>query len=104
MAAPKSIYAPRAEGQLLALQRTYAVAGYRANTVGLVEAHGTGTTAGDLAEITALKAKYSANAAIVTRPWGDALGSIGSPQIGHTKAGRWRSRFALYKAADGAAP
>src|SRR5690606_13624048 len=38
----KSIYAPRAEGQMRALRRAYAAAGYGPETVELVEAHGTG--------------------------------------------------------------
>ncbi len=46
----KSIYAPRPEGQSLALRRAYADAGFSPKTVGLVEAHGTGTMAGDPAE------------------------------------------------------
>ncbi|MEI8257341.1 MAG: beta-ketoacyl synthase N-terminal-like domain-containing protein, partial [Deltaproteobacteria bacterium] len=39
----KSIYAPSAQGQTLALKRAYQHAGYGPETVGLVEAHGTGT-------------------------------------------------------------
>jgi polyketide-type polyunsaturated fatty acid synthase PfaA len=79
----KSIYAPRWEGQRIALDRAYRSAGYAADTVELVEAHGTGTMAGDLAELTALRTVFEATGR------GDAawcaLGSIKS-QIGHTKA------------------
>lgn len=79
----KSIYAPRSDGQALALKRCYARADYRPETVGLVEAHGTGTRAGDLAEMEGLRAVFGGAR-------GDgrhtiALGSVKS-QIGHTKA------------------
>ena len=78
----KSVYAPRAEGQVRALRRAYAAAGYEPRTVGLVEAHGTGTRAGDAAEFHALREAFVPGGAEV-RPW-CALGSIKS-QIGHTK-------------------
>jgi polyketide-type polyunsaturated fatty acid synthase PfaA len=78
----KSIYAPRAAGQVKALERAYQDAGFDPASVGLIEAHGTGTVAGDLTEFEALKQFFgehrSAKQSI-------ALGSIKS-QIGHTKA------------------
>lgn len=77
----KSIYAPRAEGQALALRRAYAQAGYGPHTVELVEAHGTGTKAGDAAEFAALSDVFHSDR---KRQW-CALGSVKS-QIGHTKA------------------
>ena len=46
-----SLTAPRPEGQMRALRRAYAQAGFSPATVGLVEAHGTGTVAGDGAEV-----------------------------------------------------
>jgi len=79
----KSVYAPRPEGQMLALRRAYAEAGYGPDTVELLEAHGTGTVAGDAAEFEALRRVF-AEAAPDRRPW-CALGSVKS-QIGHTKA------------------
>lgn len=79
----KSIYAPLAAGQERALRQAYAAAGYGPDTVGLVEAHGTGTSAGDAAEVTALRAVFEASGR-TDRPW-CALGSIKS-QIGHAKA------------------
>ena len=78
----KSVYAPRPEGQAVALQRCYERAGYSPASVRLVEAHGTGTAAGDLCEATALKDVFAA-ADGVRRQW-CALGSVKS-QIGHTK-------------------
>ena len=93
----KSIYAPRAEGQMLALQRAYKDAGVEPATIELLEAHGTGTEAGDLAEISALKHFYEANDQRVNKI---ALGSIKS-QMGHTKnaagsAGLVKTALALY--------
>ena len=78
----KSIYAPRPEGQTLALERAYEAAGYGPETVELMEAHGTGTIAGDAAEMQSLLSVFGA-AERAERPW-CALGSIKS-QIGHTK-------------------
>ncbi len=78
----KSIYAPRPEGQMLALRRAYENAGFSPATVGLVEAHGTGTVAGDLCEVTALSAVLAEAGAA---PGSTAIGSVKS-QIGHTKA------------------
>ncbi|PDV98611.1 hypothetical protein A9Q02_14585 [Candidatus Chloroploca asiatica] len=78
----RSIYAPRAEGQVRALRRAYELAEVDPATVGLIEAHGTGTVAGDLCEVTALREVFgSANAGQEQI----ALGSVKS-QIGHTKA------------------
>ena len=79
----KSVYAPRAEGQMLALRRAYEDAGYGPETVELVEAHGTGTVAGDAAEFAALNEVFAT--ADPTRKQWVALGSVKS-QIGHTKA------------------
>lgn len=79
----KSVYAPRSEGQALALRRAYADAGYSPTTVELMEAHGTGTIAGDAAEFGALAEVFGA-ASPEGRQW-CALGSVKS-QIGHTKA------------------
>lgn len=78
-----SVYAPRPEGQAMALRRAYADAGHDPRSVELVEAHGTGTRAGDLAEFTALTQVFR-EADAEAGAW-CAIGSIKS-QIGHTKA------------------
>ena len=78
----KSIYAPRKEGQVKALERAYDDAGFSPATVGLMEAHGTGTMAGDPIEFSSLQdffGKYDSQKQHI------ALGSVKS-QIGHTKA------------------
>src|SRR5262249_4910554 len=77
-----AIYAPRAEGQQLALRRAYTAAGLTPDTVELIEAHGTGTNVGDAAELQALTEVFRDSA---TRDSWTALGSVKS-QIGHTKA------------------
>ncbi len=78
----KSIYAPRTEGQTLALQRAYENAQVPAASVGLIEAHGTGTVAGDLCEVSTLRKVFGGAS---RRKEHIALGSVKS-QIGHTKA------------------
>jgi polyketide-type polyunsaturated fatty acid synthase PfaA len=78
----KSIYAPRKEGQVKALERAYNDAGFSPATVGLMEAHGTGTMAGDPTEFGSLRdffTQYDHKKQHI------ALGSVKS-QIGHTKA------------------
>jgi acyl transferase domain-containing protein/NADP-dependent 3-hydroxy acid dehydrogenase YdfG len=78
----KSIYAPRREGQVVALHRAYHEAGFGPETVGLIECHGTGTKVGDMTEMSALLEVYSG--ATDDRQFA-AVGSVKS-QIGHTKA------------------
>lgn len=79
----KSIYAPRAEGQELAIRRAYEHAGYGVDEVGLIEAHGTATKAGDVAEFNGLRGAFG-DSIRTDRQW-CALGSVKS-QIGHTKS------------------
>ncbi|MBK1986816.1 acyltransferase domain-containing protein [Sphaerospermopsis aphanizomenoides BCCUSP55] len=78
----KSIYAPRKEGQVKALERAYNDAGFSPATVGLMEAHGTGTMAGDPTEFGSLRDFFSQ---YDNKKQHIALGSVKS-QIGHTKA------------------
>jgi len=77
----KSIYAPRAEGQRVALDRAYADAEVSPATVELFEAHATGTSVGDRTELSAL-GDLLRDAS--DEPHFAALGSVKS-QIGHTK-------------------
>ncbi|MGW3119882.1 SDR family NAD(P)-dependent oxidoreductase [Streptomyces sp. NPDC001107] len=78
----KSIYAPRAEGQQLALRRAYDDAGVPVDSIELFEAHGTGTAVGDHTELSALSSVVAAG----NDDHGyAAIGSVKS-QIGHTKA------------------
>ena len=77
----KGITAPSQRGQLQAISRAYAQAGYEPATVKLVEAHGTSTRVGDATELGSLNQIFSNLGS------GDkvAVGSIKS-QIGHLKA------------------
>jgi acyl transferase domain-containing protein/NAD(P)H-dependent flavin oxidoreductase YrpB (nitropropane dioxygenase family) len=74
--------APRAEGQVLALERAYGKVGFSPATVGLFEAHGTGTVVGDRTEALALSSYLEEAGA---PPASAAIGSVKS-MIGHTKA------------------
>jgi acyl transferase domain-containing protein/NADP-dependent 3-hydroxy acid dehydrogenase YdfG len=78
-----AIYAPMPQGQVRALRRAYAAAGYGPDTVELVEAHGTATRAGDAAEVESLRQVFGENRK-QDGSW-CALGTVKS-QIGHTKA------------------
>ena len=78
----KSLTAPRPEGQVRALRRAYAEAGFAPSTVGLIEAHGTGTVAGDRAEVRSLGTVFTESGAATQTC---AIGSVKS-MIGHTKA------------------
>uniref|UniRef100_UPI0003625516 type I polyketide synthase n=1 Tax=Actinokineospora enzanensis TaxID=155975 RepID=UPI0003625516 len=77
----KSIYAPRAEGQVVALRRAYADADCSPASIGLFEAHATGTRVGDKTELTALNELLSST---TEEKRFAAIGSVKS-QIGHTK-------------------
>ncbi|WP_157101549.1 type I polyketide synthase, partial [Nocardia shimofusensis] len=94
----KSIYAPRAGGQRVALDRAYADAEISPADIGLIEAHATGTPVGDKTELTALKELLSD---ATPEPRFAALGSVKS-QIGHTKgaagtASLMKLAFALHQ-------
>ncbi|WP_322982904.1 SDR family NAD(P)-dependent oxidoreductase [Streptomyces sp. S584] len=78
----KSIYAPRAQGQQLALRRAYEDADVPAGSIELFEAHGTGTAVGDHTELSALG--FFVAEGQDARGYA-AIGSVKS-QIGHTKA------------------
>ncbi|MFE1441934.1 beta-ketoacyl synthase N-terminal-like domain-containing protein, partial [Streptomyces sp. NPDC058739] len=78
----KSIYAPRKEGQMVALRRAYEDADCSPESVELFEAHGTGTAVGDATELSALSAVVSESTEDIRYA---AVGSVKS-QIGHTKA------------------
>jgi polyketide-type polyunsaturated fatty acid synthase PfaA len=78
----QSIYAPRVEGQVKALQMAYRNSGVKPSTVDLVEAHGTGTRVGDKVEFNALCQVFDQQSRKGNKI---ALGSVKS-MIGHTKA------------------
>ncbi|HKE55944.1 MAG TPA: SDR family NAD(P)-dependent oxidoreductase [Pyrinomonadaceae bacterium] len=76
---------PEVEGQLIALRRAYARAGYGADTVAYFEGHGTGTAVGDATELQALMRARHEAVANGTRMLPAAISSV-KAVIGHTKA------------------
>lgn len=78
----KGLTAPLPAGQLRAMRRAYAMAGFGPSTVGLFEAHGTGTVAGDTAELESTTRLIQEEGA---HPRQAVIGSV-KTNIGHTKA------------------
>ena len=78
----KSIYAPRASGQVIAMRRAYEEAGISPASVDLIEAHGTGTARGDATELESVATLLTDSNVMHQQV---AIGSIKS-QVGHTKA------------------
>ena len=74
---------PEVEGQLIALRRAYARAGYGADTVAYFEGHGTGTAVGDATELQALSRARREGSGMKISP--AAISSV-KAIIGHTKA------------------
>lgn len=90
-------FAPRVEGEELAMRRAYEAAGFSPETVELIEAHGTGTPVGDLAEMEALSRVFGPRKGLLPTC---AVGTIKS-MIGHTMpaagiAGLIKVALALY--------
>jgi acyl transferase domain-containing protein len=75
----KAVLAPRLEGEVLAVERAYEMAGVAPQSVELIECHGTATTVGDGTEIETLRRVFGA--ADLGRP-SCAIGSVKS-MIGH---------------------
>ena len=78
----KGLTAPLPAGQLRAIRRAYAQAGFGPRDVGLFEAHGTGTVAGDSAELESTMRLIDEDRG---SPRQSAIGSV-KTMIGHTKA------------------
>jgi enediyne polyketide synthase len=77
---------PEVEGQVIALRRAYARAGYGADTVAYFEGHGTGTAVGDATELQALaRARREAVVDVAARQSKAVVSSV-KAIIGHTKA------------------
>jgi enediyne polyketide synthase len=75
--------APSVEGQVLAMERAYARAGYTLADVSLLEGHGTGTPVGDEVELSAISECMRRQGVPAAHACG--IGSVKS-NIGHTKA------------------
>lgn len=74
----KGLFAPRMEGQVVALRRAYDSCGIDPDSIGLIEAHATGIPLGDRTEIQSLAKVFGARRGLP----GIALGSVKS-QISH---------------------
>ena len=79
---------PEVEGQLIALRRAYARAGYGADTVAYFEGHGTGTAVGDATELQALARARREAMDVAARETKASPAVVSSVKaiIGHTKA------------------
>ncbi len=74
----KALWAPRKEGQILAMERAYAQCGLVPSSIGLVEAHATSTPIGDATEIQALHHVFAPHLERGRRlPVGSVKGNIG---------------------------
>ncbi|MBU6452351.1 MAG: polyketide synthase dehydratase domain-containing protein [Cyanobacteria bacterium REEB67] len=78
-----SVLAPSLEGEALAMEKAYSMAGISPASVELLEAHGTGTPVGDVVELQAVE-KVFAPGRTQAEPW-CAVGSIKS-MIGHCQS------------------
>ncbi len=85
----KSIYAPRLEGQILAIRRALQNSACEPSEIDLIEAHGTGTAAGDPTEFSALRSVFGQRGESFPRI---AVGTVKS-QIGHTKVAAGAASF-----------
>jgi acyl transferase domain-containing protein/NADP-dependent 3-hydroxy acid dehydrogenase YdfG len=93
----RGLTAPLPAGQLRAMRRAYAQAGFGPETIGLFEAHGTGTVAGDTAELESTTRLIQEAGG---HPRQAAIGSV-KTLVGHTKAtagaaGLMKAALALY--------
>ena len=90
-----SMLAPSADGEALAIERAYEMAGVSPRSIELLEAHGTGTPSGDVVEMQAIQKVFGT----ADTSW-IALGSVKS-MIGHCQAasgiaGLIKTALALY--------
>jgi enediyne polyketide synthase len=87
---------PEAAGQLLALRRAYARAGFGAETVALFEGHGTGTEVGDATELRALAEARGGGEAIPPAVVGSVKAIIGHAKAAAGIAGMIKAAMALH--------
>jgi acyl transferase domain-containing protein/4'-phosphopantetheinyl transferase EntD len=80
-----SVLSPSADGEALAMEKAYRMAGVSPKSIGLLEAHGTGTPTGDVVELQAVEKVFgSLDPAHGDKPW-CAVGSVKS-MIGHCQS------------------
>ena len=91
----KALWAPRKEGQILAMARAYAASGVDPATLGLIEAHATSTPVGDRTEIESLQAVFGGSHAGRGLPIGSVKGNIGHCREAAGAAGLIKAIWAL---------
>lgn len=94
----KSLLAPNSRGQVLAMRRAYAQAGYAATSVQYVECHGTGTPLGDLTEFQGLSEVFGARTSGPRVRLGSVKELTGHLQAAAGAAGLMKATLALYHA------
>jgi acyl transferase domain-containing protein len=91
----KSLIAPDLEGQLLAMRRAFAEAGFGPADVDYLEAHGTGTKVGDRVEIAAAARMYGGERRARPLRVGSAKSSFGHTFAAAGSAGLLRTLLAM---------
>ena len=91
----KSLLAPNTRGQVLAMRRAYAQAGYGPADVQYVECHATGTALGDLTEIESLKEVFGRGQAAGSVRLGGVKELTGHLQAAAGAAGLMKATLAL---------
>ncbi|MBX3150056.1 polyketide synthase dehydratase domain-containing protein [Candidatus Obscuribacterales bacterium] len=80
-----SVLSPSLDGEALAMEKAYKMAGISPKSIGLLEAHGTGTPTGDVVELQAVEKVFGqASESRDGKPW-CAIGSVKS-MIGHCQS------------------
>ena len=92
----KSLMAPNSRGQVLAIRRAYAQAGYAPESVQYVECHATGTPLGDVTEFESLKEVFGDRAAVGSIRLGGVKELTGHLQAAAGAAGLMKATLALH--------
>ncbi len=92
----KALWAPRKEGQTLAMARAYRIAGVDPASIGLIEGHATSTPLGDRTELEALHEFFRSNGGpSAPLPIGSVKGNIGHAREAAGAAGLIKAILAL---------
>ncbi|MBI2378206.1 MAG: acyltransferase domain-containing protein [Deltaproteobacteria bacterium] len=91
----KALWAPRREGQVLAMRRAYEAAGIDPSTVGFIEAHATSTPIGDATEVSAVHEVFARHLGGRRLPIGSVKGNIGHCREAAGAAGLVKAILAL---------
>jgi acyl transferase domain-containing protein/acyl carrier protein len=91
----RALWAPRKEGQVLAIRRAYREAGIDPASVDLIEAHATSTPLGDRVEVEALHEVFSASKRAAPLSIGSVKGNFGHTREAAGAAGLMKAILAL---------